>query len=96
MNTESKKEQISVLPSAVPSLLTPVRVGGLTLPNRIIVSRMTRARSLSLPKQNNSKGSHGIRSETQIHPASATWDRRDIATLQNHLPASGHTHNFHS
>ncbi len=45
MNVEANEEQIRVLPSAVPSLLAPVQIGDLSLPNRIVMSPMTRARS---------------------------------------------------
>src|SRR5258708_11050404 len=45
MNAESNEEQICVLPSAVPSMLTSIQIGDLSLPNRIVMSPMTRARS---------------------------------------------------
>src|SRR6202021_2620199 len=45
MNSESNAGQNSPPTHGLPSLLTPVQVGSLTVPNRIVMSPMTRARS---------------------------------------------------
>jgi N-ethylmaleimide reductase len=45
MNVDPSEEQVGVPPSAPPSLLSPVQIGDLSLPNRIVMSPMTRARS---------------------------------------------------
>ncbi|MEI9978533.1 MAG: alkene reductase [Edaphobacter sp.] len=47
MSFESNDEQNVGSTSSVPSLLTPVQLGSLTLPNRIVMSPMTRARSIN-------------------------------------------------
>ena len=45
MNSESNAGQNHTPTHGIPSLLTPVQVGSLTVPNRIVMSPMTRARS---------------------------------------------------
>jgi N-ethylmaleimide reductase len=45
MNSESNAGQNHTPTHGIPSLLTPVQIGSLSLPNRIVMSPMTRARS---------------------------------------------------